>query len=114
MNPGRKVLIQAGGRGLRIAGFLARGWGQFIPDELEARREFMLPPFGYAIEIGNADAKTRDSLMDSFMREGIFVMDPGDDDIPLYVNTLTLEPIRKILEPLITIRKSLNIKVVSE
>ncbi|MBR0257251.1 MAG: hypothetical protein IJQ58_05890 [Synergistaceae bacterium] len=114
MNPGRKVLIQAGGSGLRIAGFLARGWGQFIPDELEARREFMLPPFGYAIEIGNADAKTRDSLMDSFMREGIFVMDPGDDDMPLYVNTLTLEPIRKILEPLITIRKSLNIKVVSE
>ena len=114
MNPGRKVLIQAGGRGLKLAGYLSHGWGGFIPNEIEARREFMLPPFGYAVEIGNADLKTRDSLMDSFMRAGIFVMDPGDDDMPLYVNTLTLEPVRKILEPLISIRKSINVKILSE
>ena len=56
------------------------------------------------------------------MDEGFFVMDPGDKSEIFYVNTESLESVRKILEPEIfkakkirnTKKNYINIKVISE
>ena len=114
----RKILIQARRKGMRLAEFLAGGWTRFIPDELRTRRDFMLPPFGYIVEVECSSKILRGEIMDSFMDAGIFVMDPGEDDQPLYVSTESLEAVRKILEPKIFLRNTkkqyINITVRSE
>ena len=103
---------------MRLAEFLAGGWTRFIPDELRTRRDFMLPPFGYIVEVECSSKILRGEIMDSFMDAGIFVMDPGEDDQPLYVSTESLEAVRKILEPKIFLRNTkkqyINITVRSE
>ena len=110
---GRKVLIQGRRKGLRLAEFLAGGWTRFIPDELRARAEFLLPPYGYIVEVETSGGKLRDDIISSLTDAGIFVMDPGDSSQPLYVSCESLEAVRKILEPKIFLRntKSQYIKI---
>ncbi len=114
----RKILIQARRKGMRLAEFLAGGWTRFINDELRTRRDFMLPPYGYIVEVECSGKILREEIMDSLMDAGIFVMDPGEDDQPLYVSTESLEAVRKILEPKIFLRNTkkqyIKITVVSE
>ena len=114
----RKVLIQARRNGMRLAEFLSRGWEKFIPDELNTRREFMLPPYGYIVEVECSGKTLRDDIINSFFEANIFVMDPGDDSQPLYVSSESLEAVRKILEPKIFLRNTksqyINITVRSE
>ena len=107
-NPERKVLIQSRKTGMKIAEFLYQGWSRFIPDELKNRYEFMLPPYGYIIEILFSSKKTRENMLDTFMNAGIFVMDPGDDKLPIYVNTDSIETVRKLIEPEMLIRNTKN------
>ena len=109
----RKVLIQSRRKGMILAGFLAGGWTRFIPDELRARREFLLPPYGYIVEAECSSASLRDDIINSLMDAGIFVMDPGDEKQPLYVSCESLEAVRKILEPKVFLRntKSQYIKI---
>ena len=95
----RKLLIQTRRKGLMLAKFLSRGWGKFIPDELKTRKEFMLPPYGYMIEVETSGGKLRDDIIDSLMDAGFFVMDPGDDSKLFYVSCESLEAVRKSLEP---------------
>lgn len=95
----RKVLIQTRRKGLMLAEFLSRGWEKFIPEELKMRREFLLPPYGYIVEVETGGKKLRDDIINSLMDAGIFVMDPGDDSKPFYVNCESLEAVRKSLEP---------------
>lgn len=104
----RKVLIQTRRKGLKLAEFLSRGWGKFIPDELRTRNEFMLPPYGYIVEVETNNQTLRNAISDSLMDAGIFVMDPGDDSQVFYVNCESLEAIRKILEPEKFIRNTKN------
>lgn len=113
-NSGRKVLVQSRMSGMRLAVFLSQGWGKFIPDELKSRREFILPPYGYITELEFGSKIAREEMIDSFMAAGIFVMDPGDDKLPIYVNTESLDAVRKILEPKLSLRNSIKITVRSE
>lgn len=118
LDPERKLLIQARRGGLKLAEFLASGWTRFIRDELRVRREFELPPFFYTVEVECSDGNLREELINHFMDEGFFVMDPGDDSRIFYVNTNSLESVRKILEPKIFIRNTkknfINVKIKSE
>ena len=59
----------------------------------------MLPPYGYIVEIETSGEKLRDDIINSLMDAGFFVMDPGDDSKPFYVNCESLEAVRKSLEP---------------
>ena len=114
----RKLLIQARRNGMRLAGFLSGGWGKFIPDELRTREEFLLPPYGYIVEVECSSKTLRDDIINSFFEANIFVMDPGDDSQPFYVSSESLEAVRKILEPKVFLRNTksqyINITVRSE
>ena len=113
-DPTRKVLIQARRSGMKLAGFLAQGWTKFIREELRERKEFMLPPYGYIIELELGSKILREEIINLFMDAGIFVMDPGDNSLPLYVNAVSLEPIRKMLESYTALRNTIKITVRSE
>ena len=102
----RKVLIQSRRSGMKVAEFLAKGWGKFIPDELKLRKEFLLPPYGYIIEIECSSITKREEITDNLTDAGIFVMDPGDEGQPLYVSSESLEAVRKIIEPEILLRNT--------
>ena len=111
-NSERKVLIQARSAGMKFAGFLTNGWEKFMLNELRERREFMLPPYGFIIEIQCSVKTIRDELVKIFNDSETFVMDPGEINMPLYVNTDSLKTVEKILEPLNrTIRKNIKITV---
>ncbi len=98
----RKVLIQARKDGIKFAGYFAEGWEKFIREELQSRKNFMLPPFGFVVEnvVEKRSKITRMEIVRFLEDSGLFVMDPGDDDSPLYISTDSLEAVRKILEPL--------------
>ena len=96
-NSDRKVLLQNRKYGMKITKFLPRGWKIFLQQELKEREEFKFPPFGYAIKIETKKSNIREKLLDAFFDANIFVMDPGDDELPLYINIENLEPVRKIL-----------------
>ena len=95
----RKILLQTRRKGMRLANFFVHGWENFIPCELRERKEFMLPPFGYIVEIECSEKKLRNDIIDSLMDSGIFVMDPGDDSQIFYAECESLEAVIKILEP---------------
>ena len=105
-NSERKLLIQARRKGMRLAEILSGGWSRFIPYELRTREDFMLPPYGYIVEVECSSKILRGEVMDLLVDAGIFVMDPGDDGQPLYVSTESLEAVRKILEPKIFLRNT--------
>ena len=107
----RKVLIQSRKYGMKTAKFLTRGWSKFFKTELKERQEFELPPFNYFIEIETENSKKREKLLDAFFDSNIFVMDPGDEELPLYINIETLEPIQKILDGINFQPKDLKITV---
>ena len=102
----RKLLIQSRSSGMRLARFMLSGWSKFLDDELRERREFMLPPYGYIVEVEDR----KPEVLKVFEEAGVFVMDPGDDEQPLYIYTQSLDTIDKILAanfkkyPKITIR----------
>ena len=77
------------------------------------RQDFMLPPFGYIVEVECSSRILRGEIMDSLMDAGMFVMDPGDEGQPLYVSTDSIEAVRKLIEPKIFLRntKSQYIKI---
>ena len=103
---------------MRLAEMISRGWGKFIPDELKMRYEFMLPPYGYIIEVECSSKILRGEILNLFMKAGIFVMDPGNESNTLYINSESLDGVRKILEPKIFLRNTktnyINITVRSE
>ena len=107
-NSSRKILIQARASGMKLAEYLPRGWTKFLTRELEARQEFMLPPYSYMLEFHVTNKKLRESIIDTFMRSNLFVMDPGDAKQPLQVSTDTLESVYKIIEADTTFQKALK------
>ncbi|MBQ7544840.1 MAG: hypothetical protein IJT02_07855 [Synergistaceae bacterium] len=94
----RKVLVQARRTGLKLAEYLLQGWEKFLAEELRERDEFMMPPCGYMIEIDTRGKIARETLIDILEDNGLFVMDPGDETKPLYVNTDRLDDVSEILE----------------
>lgn len=109
----RKLLIQGRSSGLKFAGMLRDGWKRFLDEELELRREYDLPPYGYILEIECEDKDLRDSVINVLEGSGFFVMDPGEEDMPLHVNVTSLERAVKILEPYMHL-KAVKITVRSE
>ena len=107
----RKVLVQARRSGIRLARFLAEGWDKFMDDELRERKDFMLPPCGYMIELDTKGKISRETIISILEDNGLFVMDPGDDAQPLSVNVESLDEVMGILEPYAHV---LNITVRSE
>ena len=108
-NSERKILIQSRSAGMKTARFLVHGWEKFLTDELEQRKEFGLPPFGYMIELETEKKELREKILDSFSETGIFVMDPGDETQPLHINAESLEPVRKALNSIKFSPKELKI-----
>lgn len=114
-NPDRKILIQSRKSGMKLANFLSYGWKSFLDDELKTRYEYLLPPYGYIIELECESKIIREEMIKIFDSSGIFVMDPGDDEMPLYINTNSLEAVRKVIEPLKnSLKQSIKITVRSE
>ena len=114
-NSERKVLIQARSSGMRTANFLCSGWKNFINDELKIRREYSLPPYGYIVEIESKNERIREKVFSDFLEAGIFVMDPGENNLPLYVHTKSLDNVRKVLEPYYSVINSkITITIKSE
>ena len=109
---GRKVIIQTRRSGLKLARFLYGGWEKFFPNELATRREYNLPPFSHMIELETEDNALRERLLDAFFEAGVFVMDPGDEAQPLYINTDALEPVEKVLSSFASKRKLIRASVV--
>lgn len=108
----RKILVQARRSGMRVAEFLSGGWEKFILDELREREDFMLPPYGYMVDVAVKSEKvSRLDLITSLEDAGLFVMDPGEDDKPFYLNVETLGEASAILEPL---SRELEITIRSE
>lgn len=105
----RKILIQSRKSGMRIADYLSQGWDKFIHDELKTRKEYMLPPYGYILEVECSRIKRRE-IIHAFNEAGIFVMDSGDEAKPLYVNVKSLDEIMNIRE-LFGIRVSESLKI---
>ena len=95
----RKVLFQTRRKGMILANFFVRGWEKFLPCELRERKEFMLPPYGYVVDVECGDRKLRNDIIDSLMDAGLFVMDPGYASKMFYVNSESLEAVIKSLEP---------------
>ncbi len=108
-NSDRKILIQARRSGMRLANYLSQGWEKFIPDELKTREEYMQPPYGYVLEIECSKIK-RGEILNAFDEAGIFVMDPGDESQPLYVNVQSLDEVMNVHE-LFGIRSSNSLKI---
>ena len=102
-NSDRKILIQARISGKIFASQLSDGWKKFLNSELIARKEYNLPPYGCMIEINcNGCESLRERVIEILESNNFFVMDPGDNNLPLVVNTNYLESVRKLLEPLFT------------
>ena len=103
---------------MKLAGFLAGGWTRFIPDELRVREDFLLPPYGYMVEVDCSSKMLREEIVELCTDAGLFVMDPGEDGQPLYVNSDSLEDIRRVIEPKMFLRNTkkqyIRITVMSE
>ena len=95
----RKVLVQSRRSGRKLAEFFASGWQRFMDDELRQREEFMMPPCGYMIELDSRGKIPREEIINTLEDNGLFVMDPGDDTQPFYVNVQSLDEVRGIIEP---------------
>ena len=105
----KKVLIQSRSSGMKTANFLSQGWEKFLTGELARRKEFNLPPFGCSIELEPKNKELREKILDSFFDAGIFVMDSGDETRPLHINTVSLDPVRKVLNAVKFSKKDLKI-----
>ena len=102
----RVVLIQGRRFGLRWRDVLAGGWGRFWRDELKLRDELDLPPFGLMAQIDLPKSEDRDVFIRMLEDAGLFVMDPGDRDLPLWAGVRNVEPLFRALEPRFHIGRS--------
>ena len=74
-----------------------------------------MPPYGYIVEIESKNERIREKVFSDFLEAGIFVMDPGENNLPLYVHTKSLDNVRKVLEPYYSVINSkITITIKSE
>ena len=95
----RKVLVQSRSSGRRVAEFLASGWEKFCDAELRQREDYSIPPCGYMIELDSRGKIPREAIINILEDAGLFVMDPGDESQPVYVNVQSLDEIMSVVEP---------------
>ena len=103
INSARKILVQTRKSGSFFASQISGGFRKFLEYELNAREEYNLPPYGCVVEIDCCGVKSmREKIINILESANFFVMDPGEDNLPLVVNTNSLEKLSKILEPFCT------------
>ena len=107
----RKILIQCRRSGRKLAEFLKQGFEKFGNDELRERRDFMIPPCAYTVELDSKGKISREQIINILEDNGLFVMDPGDENMPLSVSVESLDDILGVIEPYIN---ELTITVKSE
>ena len=107
----RKILIQCRRSGRKLAEFLIQGYEKFGNDELKERRDFMIPPCAYTVELDSRGKIPREEIISILEDNGLFVMDPGDENLPLSVSVESLDEILGVIEPYIN---ELTITVKSE
>ena len=95
----RKILIQCRKSGRKTAEFVAQGWGKFCEYELRERRDFMMPPCAYTIELDSRGKIPREEIISILEDNGLFVMDPGDENLPLSVSVESLDEVIGVIEP---------------
>ena len=107
----RKILIQCRRSGRKLAEFLIQRYEKFGNDELKERRDFMIPPCAYTVELDSRGKIPREEIISILEDNGLFVMDPGDENLPLSVSVESLDEILGVIEPY---SGMLNITVRSE
>ncbi|MBR0035650.1 MAG: hypothetical protein IJP54_08225 [Synergistaceae bacterium] len=107
----RKILIQCRRSGRKLAEFLIQRYEKFGNDELKERRDFMIPPCAYTVELDSRGKIPREEIISILEDHGLFVMDPGDENLPLSVSVESLDEILGVIEPY---SGMLNITVRSE
>ena len=71
----------------------------------------MMPPCAYTIELDSRGKIPREETISILEDKGLFVMDPGDENLPLSVSVESLDEILGVIEPY---SGMLNITVRSE
>ena len=106
-NSDRKVLIQARSKGIKFAEILLSGFKRFWQDELSTRKDLDLPPYTSSFKI-KCPVRFKDRIIKKLESENFFVMDSGEDDDPIWINTDRIDELREILRPLFEIKYIMN------
>jgi len=93
----RLVLMQVRGSGNSWRSTLRLGWGHFWAGELRERELLALPPYGLLIQVDLPKNENRKALVDSIEKEGIIVMDSGEENSPLWIAAKSAEKLRAVL-----------------
>lgn len=103
---GRTVLIQSRREGGAWRDALMRGWERSWDAELRIRGELGLPPHALMIQIDLPKGEDRAALTRALEGEGLFVMDPGEEGLPLWTSARSVEPVLRGLAPRFHISRS--------
>lgn len=95
----RIVLIQGRMNGPSWRDTVLRGWERFWRGELSVREELGLPPHGLLARIDLPKGCVRDDMIRSLEEAGLFVMDPGTEDAPLWVTAVSAPELSRALAP---------------
>ncbi len=71
----------------------------------------MIPPCAYTVELDSRGKIQREEIINILEDNGLFVMDPGEENLPLSVSVESLDEILEVIEPYIN---ELTITVKSE
>jgi len=96
-NGERFVLMQVRGSGNSWRSVLRLGWGHFWASELREREMLALPPYGLLIQVDLPKNEDRKALIDSIEKEGIMVMDSGEENSPLWIAAKSTEKLKAAL-----------------
>lgn len=105
----RAVIIQSRIPGMGWQRGLSAGWDYFWRRELTERKELQLPPFCYLIQIDFPERCVKDEITSALMKEGIYVMDPGENETEhfrIWVSVEKLSVLMSALEPFFNISRS--------
>jgi len=105
-NGERLVLMQVRGSGNSWRSVLRLGWEHFWRGELRERELLALPPYGLLIQIDLPKNENRKALIDSLEKEGIIVMDSGEENSSLWVAAKSTEKLKAALAARFEISRS--------
>ncbi len=92
-------MIQSRREGSEWRNLLTQGWERFWEGELKLRAELDLPPHSLMVQLTPHPDEDRGALIRTLEDAGLFVMDPGEADLPLWVSAPSIEPVFQALTP---------------
>ena len=105
-NGERLVHMQVRGSGNSWRNVLRLGWGHFWASELREREVLGLPPYGLLVQVDLPENENRKAFIDSIEKEGIIVMDSGEENSPLWIAAKSTEKLKEALAPRFMISRS--------